>query len=269
MHYIIRYFCISHIGKHRRKNQDNYICGQQYKSKCDVGPYDLISGIIETEKPIITGIFDGMGGEQCGETASLIAAQTAFEADLSGNIIDRLNEYCRISNRKICSYADEHGIFSMGTTAAMLVFARKEIGLCNIGDTRIYRYSDDLLEQISVDHYAVSYSGNKPPLSQNLGIPESEFIIDPYVAKGKYNKGDIYLICSDGLTDMVSNKNIERIIKENNFEDTAMKLLQAALDGGGRDNITIIICRVERKNKTLIDRILGKKSTEQEFSYGK
>ena len=79
----------------------------------------------------------------------------------------------------------------MGTTAAILVFGKREIGLCNIGDSKIFRFAQNRLEQISVDHYAVGVYGRKPPLSQNLGIPEKELLIDPTwrwepIAEGMY-----------------------------------------------------------------------------------
>ena len=72
----------------------------------------------------------------------------------------------------------------MGTTAAILAFTGNGVTLCNIGDSKIFRFCDGELEQISKDHVTVAAYGVKPPLSQNLGISPTELIIDPYLAQG-------------------------------------------------------------------------------------
>ena len=160
-----------------------------------------LDGILECGDQSLLGVFDGMGGEECGEIASLIAARSAKEFIERESISEDLNELCNIANEKICQFADQHNIVAMGTTAALLLFGEKDISLCNIGDSKIFRFADEQFEQISVDHIAIGLHGRKPPLLQNLGISSSEMIIEPYLATGDYNDGDIYLICSDGLTE--------------------------------------------------------------------
>ena len=150
----------------------------------------------------------------------------------------------------------------MGTTAAMLVFADKEIALCNIGDSKIFRLYDGSLEQISKDHVGVSAFGVKPPLSQNLGIPPSELVIAPYFARGAYNDGDVYLICSDGLTDMVSVEEITEVLVSKPIEEAITLLLDKALANGGKDNTTIILCKIERQSGWLFKRKRHTKSKE-------
>ena len=100
-----------------------------------------------------------------------------------------------------------------------------------------------------MDHIAVAAFGVKPPLSQNLGIPPDELVIDPYFARGSYNDGDIYLICSDGLTDMVSADGITEVLVSTPIEDAITKLLDKALANGGKDNTTIILCKIERQSE--------------------
>ena len=221
-----------------------------------------LSGTIDNSYHPLFGVFDGMGGEEQGEVAALIAAKCASKLYIGNQSSVDLVEFCKQANKKICDYATKNNIVSMGTTAALLLFSEKDIFLCNIGDSKIFRYSNGELEQISVDHYAVAAHGLKPPLSQNLGIPAAEMIIEPYVAKGKYNSGDIYLICSDGLTDMVSNEIISEVLKKHEFEPAASKLLELALENGGKDNITLILCKVERKPITLISKIFGNRKTD-------
>ena len=89
-----------------------------------------------------------------------------------------------------------------------------------------------------------------PPLSQNLGIPPDLFVIEPHVARVKYNIGDIFLLCSDGLTDMVDLSSIKEILSRIPFEKATESLVDAALSNGGKDNITVILCRIESNKKT-------------------
>ena len=109
-------------------------------------------------------------------------------------------------------------------------------------------FDGDELKQLSVDHVSVSAFGMKPPLSQNLGIPPTEMIIDPYLLELPYKDNDLYLICSDGLTDMVKNEEIAEILKNELPGDAIESLLSKALKAGGRDNITIILCKIKRES---------------------
>lgn len=103
---------------------------------------------------------------------------------------------------------------------------------------------------------SISAFGTKPPLTQNLGIKEDELIISPYTATGEYHNHDIYLICSDGLTDMVSNEEIEYILNSSQKENSADLLLQKALENGGKDNITLILMYIRKENKNIVGRII-------------
>lgn len=246
MRYKITYQCISHIGNIRKDNQDNYICDGHFMEINTEPPCVPICGVKSSKGNSLFGVFDGMGGEECGEVASYIAAKDAASLKITKNPIDDLTEFCREANSDICSYVEANRLFSMGTTAAMLAFSSKKITLCNIGDSKVFRFSDGVLEQLSQDHLAMSVFGGKPPLSQNLGISPSELLIEPYFAQGKYKDGDIYLICSDGLTDMVSNDEILGILSAEAHDTAADKLLKKALTNGGKDNITIIVCKIER-----------------------
>ncbi len=261
MNYRVRYACWSHAGKCRKLNQDNFICDGRFM---DEGAQSLafpLVGYVTPSHPALMGVFDGMGGEECGEVASFIAAKTALDFSFGENPLEDLQKICKEANEKICAYAAENDVMAMGTTAAFLAFADAEIFLCNIGDSKIFRFADGGMEQISVDHCAFAAYGAKQPLSQNLGIPASEMEIDPYMAKGFYNDGDVYLICSDGLTDMVAVGDIAKILSETAFNESVNRLLNAALENGGKDNITILLCRVEREKRGLFGKIFRLKST--------
>lgn len=246
MYHQIHFSCVSHTGNRRSMNQDNFICDGQYmKPENDTTRFPL-AGCVDTRSPALFGVFDGMGGEECGEIASFLAAQKASTLTMGSDIIRELTQFCKDANQVICDYARDHAVEAMGTTAAMLVFAPKEIALCNIGDSRIFRFSNGTLEQISRDHVLISAYGVKPPLSQNLGIPPEELELEPYVAHGKYTNGDIYLICSDGLTDMLTEDEIRAVMANTAFAQITQELLERALAQGGKDNITVIVCCAER-----------------------
>lgn len=254
MNYQIKYSCVSHIGNVRSVNQDNFICDGRYL-KVDSDNIEFpLQGHVKADTPSVFGIFDGMGGEECGEVASCIASTEASVMKKTKNPVSDLLEYCRITNEKICEYTNENHLSAMGTTAAMLLFGKKEITLCNIGDSKVFRYSNGILEQISKDHVVMTVFGKKPPLSQNLGIPSSDLILEPYISQGKYKNGDGYLICSDGLTDMLSKAEIEEILNNKREKDVTEMLLNQALQRGGKDNITIIWLEVNEAKYNIFKR---------------
>lgn len=237
---------MSHIGNCRFMNQDNFICSQKYMDSdtCDISM--SLKGTVSNKEASLFGVFDGMGGEEKGEVAAFLAAKTASEISIGKHPKCDLSAYCRKANAVICQYSKEHEISSMGTTAALLLFTKADIYLCNIGDSKIFCFASNNLEQISQDHIMPSAFGVKPPLSQNLGIPEAEMLIEPYIARGMYNNNDMYLICSDGLTDMLNVNEIEQILKTTTFDQVIDTLLKQALVRGGKDNITILLCKIER-----------------------
>lgn len=254
MHYSILYSCVSHIGNIRSINQDNFICDGRYMETTDDDIMFPLCGIKSSKGPSVFGIFDGMGGEECGEVASYIVAKSAATLEIGKDAVADLSQFCQKANIDICNYANENKISAMGTTVAMLTFTSSGVTLCNIGDSKIFRFCDGELEQISKDHVMVAAFGVKPPLSQNLGIPPTELLIDPYLAQGAYNDEDVYLICSDGLTDMVTTKEMAEVLASKSIEEACIELLEKALSNGGWDNITIILCKIKRESRWLFKR---------------
>ena len=246
MSYRIFYWCVSHIGKIRKENQDNLLCDNHFLEASKSEAQFQLNGNTKPSPRTIFGVFDGMGGEAYGEVASYIAAKIASEIEIHNDPPTSFLSFCEKANAEICSYEQAHNISSMGTTAAILSFTKKQITLCNIGDSKVFLFRDGTLTQISRDHVIASRSGLKAPLFQNLGIAPTELIIDPYVAQGAYHDGDFYLICSDGLTDMVTPQEIAEILKTAKIDQSANALLHKALTRGGRDNITFILCKIKR-----------------------
>lgn len=253
MGYRILYSCVSHPGKVRRVNQDNFICNGKYL-QIEGGnlSFPLCGTCVSADNPLF-GIFDGMGGEQCGEVAAYIAALRASTLAVHGDGQKALAAFCQRTNQAICNFSARNGVSSAGTTAAMLLFGKKLI-LCNIGDSKVFRFRCGELEQLSTDHVCMAPFGVKPPLSQNLGIPPEETKIEPYFLKTAYAAGDVYLICSDGLTDMLANEEIKNVLASVPAESAAEQLLEQALEKGGKDNTTIILCKVEKEPHGLFRR---------------
>ena len=242
MSYSIQFSGITPAGLHRSQNQDNMVCNGNIIAK-DTTSSKMVYGKLNVKHDIVFGVFDGMGGVLWGEKASMLAAKNAEEIDVTHGAVEGLLDYCIKANNAIYSYGKDNNLESIGTTAAILVFSSHNISLCNLGDTKIFRISKNRMEQISTDHI-MQIPGGKRYLTQNLGASNNPADLKPYIAFGEYRRGDQYLICSDGLTDMIGENEIMRIINENCFEEAVPMLLNAALTHGGKDNITIILCKV-------------------------
>lgn len=242
------YYCLrSHIGLHRRVNQDNFLVDGRYMDPRR-GDEGASFGGSFCGMPQLTGVFDGMGGEEQGEIAAYLAARDFSEKERSRLSGDELIRLCRQVNRGICGYAQRTGVFAMGTTAALLYMDGRRFTVCNVGDSRVYRFSKGRLEKLSVDHVAAGSAGMKPPLLQNLGIPEDVFLIEPTIVKASPKGGDVFLLCTDGLTDMVGEDETSRILSEHSLNEAADLLLEAALSHGGRDNVTLLLISVEKNS---------------------
>jgi len=245
MPYYIEYCCVSHKGHRRGTNQDNFICNGAYMGADNV-PSLPLSGTVKDADNTLFGVFDGLGGESFGEVASFIAARCAAEHAASPDSEDLL-KLCRSANGEICRWAEKNGGVRCGTTAALLEFSKGTIRLCNVGDSKIFLFSGGKLEQISEDHVSPAPFGMKARLDRYLGIPEGELLLVPFFAEGAYSSNDLFLICSDGLTDMVESSRIGDILRKSKTPSAAQKLLDAALEAGGTDNVTVIVCRIKKR----------------------
>lgn len=230
----IKYYAISDCGKVRKDNQDRFLLPDNEKQENTVR-------CRETDTSATLAVFDGMGGESSGEMAAMIAQK------VSEVVIEKYPE-CNLKkllieiNTQICKYMSENEIKSMGTTAVILRIKDDLVEICNVGDSRAYRIANNHIEQLSKDH--AMEIGSKRVLTQNLGIPESEMVIEPYYTCGKVVDSDAFLLCSDGLTDMVNEEQILNIVNNCEFEQVGELLLNEAMKNGGRDNTTIVLCKV-------------------------
>lgn len=258
MRYKIKYCVACHKGNVREINQDNFYANGTYLDLDNTGLDTLICKTVAAQSNPILAVFDGMGGEQKGEVASFTAAkvlQSLHFVEAKQNGIEYFQKTCAKINREICKYAEQEHLSTAGTTGAFILFGKKEIFICNIGDSPIFRFENGEIQQISTDHIQENYLNGKPPLTQFLGVPENDFIIDPYIAKGSYKAGNKYLLCSDGLTDMVGIDAIRQTVISSNIENAVLKLQNIALDNGGKDNITIVLCEIQKEK---LIRLFGK-----------
>lgn len=252
MKYSVEYCCFNGRGRVRQNNEDNfYICGKWRPAEQPEGDI-LLTGTFPAGTGEPAAVYDGMGGEAAGEVASFLAASNT--GPLSGRDPGRaMTEQLLKLNRAVCAYASENAISAMGTTAVSALFGRKKVTIANLGDSRAYLFREGSLVQRSVDHSAAVPSRRKAPLTQHLGLPEEEYLLEPSVSELACRDGDRFLLCSDGLTDMVPEARIREILAETvSCEDAVRALVTQAMENGGYDNITVLLCRVRRAPRRCI-----------------
>ncbi len=206
---------------------------------------------------------DGMGGHAGGEEASSLAAQVIQSYlvkhwDSPQKSPELLEEaFCQANQAIIQDQQDHPERADMGTTAVVLLFRESEAVWCgHVGDSRLYRLRESKLEQITQDHTWVakalkagvlsqeqaSFHPWRHMLSQCLGREDlAEVEIQPVEAQ----VGDRFLLCSDGLTEELSDSAIASLLESPLCDNAAIALIQAAKEKGGRDNITVVIVAID------------------------
>lgn len=221
----------THIGKVRSSNQD---------------------AVIEAGR--LVGVADGMGGHQGGETASagvrdhLIAYLKSASPDPTV-----LSRAIKAANRRLFIQAQETpSLRGMGTTLSVLWLGDECAYIGHVGDSRVYRMQGEELEQITDDHSYVMEMVRAGLITQEEAATHpmrnvitravgTEGGVDVDVKAAVRKPGDIWLICSDGLHGMVKEPQMAELLRNNPPEQAADLLLQAALDAGGRDNISLVV----------------------------
>ena len=206
----------------------------------------------------VYGVADGMGGHQGGETASRVAVQVLKNA-LRGKLPDRraLEMGMEAANRRIFEMArHDSALNGMGTTVTLLWEDGERILVGHVGDSRAYRLRAGELRQMTQDHSIVAElrRNNVITAERARSHPYRNVItravgVDPAVTPDvtceDKRAGDVWLVCSDGLYNMVPDDVLKKTLEESeNDERAADRLLELALEAGGTDNITFVICRV-------------------------
>jgi len=268
----IRYYSAAvqvNKGKRRENNEDNlYFNGIYLTEETREKPIGYVS---EPNAGVqIYAVCDGMGGEQMGETASLLVVQTIDKyadelKNASPKEADEIISRCITeANSSVCNAMKTSGCGRIGTTLALTAFIGNNAFVYNVGDSRVYMLRKPLfrkreLTQMSEDHTSVMYwvkNGTMTPeeakthprrnsLTQHIGIEPDEMIIEPFTQCIKTKRGDVFLLCSDGLTDCVEDNEIAEVLAANEIPSEATSiLLNMAMERGGKDNITIIVINV-------------------------
>jgi serine/threonine protein phosphatase PrpC len=204
-------------------------------------------------------VADGMGGAQAGEVASRIAVES-FQLGLSDSTAPELAlaELARAANSRIHELSQANAEQAgMGTTLTAAYVGERDVAIAHVGDSRAYCLRDGLLMRLTDDHSLVDElmrQGRLTPeeavehpqrsvITRALG-PEGTVEVDTrsFAARA----GDVYLLCSDGLTTMVPEQRIAELLLANpRLRDAGEALIAAANDAGGRDNITVVLVRLE------------------------
>ena len=219
---------------------------------------------------------DGMGGYKSGEVASELAVSTVM-TELQASIprltpgqLDAQTGYCNESlavreavikaNEEIYKKSmQEPQCRGMGTTLVLAVLYNNQVTIAHVGDSRMYRFRGSKLEQVTVDHTFLQelvdrgyYTKEEADASLNRNLVTRALGIQPTTAvdirEDRVIPGDIYLLCSDGLTDMVEDQEISRLVTEfhNNLDSLAENLVEYANARGGRDNISVLLAKPTR-----------------------
>jgi protein phosphatase len=205
-------------------------------------------------EPPLFAIADGMGGAQAGEVASRLAAAALRESGAHTGGEQRIVDLIQEANRRVYDRSStDPNTFGMGTTITVALVEDGRVAFGHVGDSRAYLIRDGVMEQVTEDHSLVNEllkSGKLSP-EEAESHPQKSVITralgtDPDVDVDTFTidavDGDLFLLCSDGLTDMVEEETILELVERNRSDvDAALKaLVRAANRGGGEDNITVV-----------------------------
>jgi protein phosphatase len=222
---------ITDTGRKRRRNEDAYVC-----------------------EPPLFAIADGMGGAQAGEVASRLAAAALRESGADAGGEQRIADLIQEANRRVFDRSSsDPNTSGMGTTITVALVENGNVSFGHVGDSRAYLIRNGLMEQITEDHSLVNEllkSGKLSP-EEAEAHPQRSVITralgtDPDVDADTFTieaqTGDLFLLCSDGLTDMVSNEAILDLVERHrrDMNQALRELVRAANRGGGEDNITVV-----------------------------
>jgi PPM family protein phosphatase len=204
-------------------------------------------------------VADGMGGAQAGEVASKLAVEEFHEAlPDQGSAEERLTDRIRAANRRIYELSrTEHEHAGMGTTLTAVYLEDDHLAVAHVGDSRAYIFRDGELTRLTQDHSLVEELVRQGKLTEEQAAehPQRSIITRALGIEGDVEvdtwsypmrAGDVVLLCSDGLTSMIGEEQIVRILgSESSLGRAAEGLIGAANDAGGRDNITVVLFRLE------------------------
>ena len=245
----VKFVARSEIGHARENNEDKF---DFYEP--DEEPLLAARGSVYL-------VCDGMGGHNAGQIASELAAKQFLHAyyHLGGTAQEAARHAILQAHHYIAEMASKiPSRYGMGTTLTALILKQDEGILAHVGDSRCYRLREGVFEQLSRDHTLVArlveqgvippeqarYHPQRNVIRQAVGVADPSEPLEPDIETFPLQAGDLYLLCSDGLTDMVDDAEIEAILRDEPPTRAAWRLVDRALANGGRDNITVVLVRV-------------------------
>lgn len=250
----------------------NLLAGFEIGNASDVGLVRKVNedyyGTTETLNGVIVLVCDGMGGHAGGETASRLAVESIVECLNAVKYPDprqALGEALGHANQVILGYAREHPeLRGMGTTCVALLIGSDSVCYAHVGDSRLYIFTGKQLQQLTKDHSFVQgmvdagaltpkEAENHPRKNEITNALGLERMQPPTVCREPYEpgKGDLLLLCTDGLTGMVSDKRISGVLRRGkDLYTMSRELVALANEAGGKDNITVQIVRFTGENSS-------------------
>lgn len=245
----VKFVARSEIGHARENNEDKF---DFYEP--DEEPLLAARGSVYL-------VCDGMGGHNAGQIASELAAKQFLHAyyHLGGTAQEAARHAILQAHHYIAEMASKiPSRYGMGTTLTALILKQDEGILAHVGDSRCYRLREGVFEQLSRDHTLVArlveqgiitpeqakYHPQRNVIRQAVGVADPSEPLEPDIETFALQAGDLYLLCSDGLTDMVDDAEIEAILRDEPPTRAAWRLVDRALANGGRDNITVVLVQI-------------------------
>ena len=265
--YLIDAAAFSDKGRVRGNNEDNLYLNGTFMPLEEMDNGISVSAA-SSDATQIYSVCDGMGGLESGELAShaVVSCMKGYPFTAAKDIQAAINDFCSKANDAVYHSADgKPGEKRNGSTFTCVAIHSKSATVAHIGDSRIYRMHQGVLEQVTRDHSEVQrmidlgfltpeqalVHPKRHTLTRYLGADPTEFSTDPTIG-GPYPlaTGDRYVLCSDGLCDMISKDRIQEILLEHTDSlEAAKALADAALEAGGKDNVTLIVLTVKNTVK--------------------
>ncbi|OWK32328.1 PP2C family protein-serine/threonine phosphatase [Sphingomonas mucosissima] len=233
-----RAWATTHAGLVRDRNEDSCQVASWRSSPAEAN----WRGSLATER-LWAAVADGMGGHRRGELASSLVIDCIAEMiDEVSDDTDIHQLIAQANMRLFHAMAAPGGSPAMGSTVVGVVATGQRGWIFNVGDSRAYLLTGDEMQQVSVDHTPKLAAGDRRShaLTQSLGGTLTPIPLKAHVVSFDPRAVEAVLLCSDGLTDMVDDDEIEALVRRSP-DDPAQALLGAALDAGGADNVTIVV----------------------------
>jgi len=240
---------LTHVGAVRPENEDTIALADWLESGSMAAPRMVDLDVADT--PVLAVVADGMGGHAAGEVASRAAAEYLLAQAARAIDEQAVAKLVEEANAELFALMQERpALTGMGTTVAGLALTPARAIAFNVGDSRVYRVTDGGLVQLSTDDTpgpklsdgrTAMYTSNV--ITQTLGGAGRRTDVEPHVASEPIEDGAAYLIASDGLTDLLDPPELARLLGAND-RASVEALFDAAMERGGRDNISIILLRV-------------------------